>query len=61
MSIRYSDQLALMMNGKLYCIGSPMSVINSINLQKVFNVDVQVIDTPIGLQVLPICSSSFQV
>ncbi len=61
LAIRYSDRLALMLNGKLYCIGSPVSVIDPINLQKVFNVDAQVIDTPIGMQVLPIRSSSFQV
>ena len=61
LAIRYSDRIALMLNGKLYCIGSPLSVIDPINLQKVFNVDAQVIDTPIGMQVLPIRSSSFQV
>ncbi len=61
LAIRYSDRIALMLDGKIDCVGYPKSVINPSNLQKVFHVDAQIIDTPIGMQVLPIRSASFDV
>lgn len=56
LAMRYSDRVALMQNGRLRCIDPPEIVLNKLNLKEVFNIDVEIIDTPVGKQVLPIRS-----
>lgn len=54
LAIRYSDQLAMLQNGCLVALGTPAAVITPKVIAAVFEVQVAVIDTPVGLQICPL-------
>lgn len=58
LAARYSDRLAMLVNGNLYTVGTPAEVLNKQVIADVFDVIVEVIDTPAGLQICPLSSGS---
>ena len=56
LAARYSDRLALLKQGKLYTVGCPIDVLNPDILRDVFDIEVAVIETPVGLQICPLAS-----
>jgi iron complex transport system ATP-binding protein len=57
LAIRYSDRLAMLKNGYLVAIGLPKEVATAEVIADVFEVNVIVINTPMGLQVCPLSIS----
>ncbi|MBX2863102.1 MAG: ABC transporter ATP-binding protein [Leptolyngbyaceae cyanobacterium MAG.088] len=53
LAVRYSDRLALMRQGKLLAIGTVTDTLTPDILKQVFDVDVAIIDTPVGPQICP--------
>ncbi len=56
LAIRYSDRVALVKDGKLYDIDKPTIAIHRDSIKEVFGIDVEIIDTPLGKQVLPLAA-----
>ncbi|MEA5536708.1 ABC transporter ATP-binding protein [Crocosphaera sp. XPORK-15E] len=56
LAARYSDRLALLKQGKLYTVGQPIDVLKPPILRDVFDIEVMVINTPVGLQICPLSS-----
>jgi len=56
LAARYSDRLAMLLNGNLYTVGTPAEVLNKQVIADVFDVIVEVINTPVGLQICPLSS-----
>ena len=54
LAARYSDRLALLRRGQLWAIGSVLEVLTPENLKAVFDVEVAIVDTPIGKQIYPL-------
>lgn len=54
LAIRFSDRLAMLKDGSLVAVGAPNTVITPEIIATVFDVDVAVIDTPVGLQICPL-------
>lgn len=54
LATRYSDRIAMLKQGRLWHIGTPVDVITPDNLAQVFDVEVIVIQTPVGLQICPV-------
>ncbi|MCW1908742.1 MAG: ABC transporter ATP-binding protein [Candidatus Saccharibacteria bacterium] len=54
LAIRYSDRLAMLKNGHLVALGSPQAVVTPAVIADVFEVNVAIIDTPVGLQICPL-------
>ncbi|MEM9542245.1 MAG: ABC transporter ATP-binding protein [Cyanobacteria bacterium P01_E01_bin.42] len=54
LAARYSDRLALLRQGQLQAIGSVSDVLTPDNLKAVFDVEVAIVDTPIGQQIYPL-------
>ncbi|MDB9525527.1 ABC transporter ATP-binding protein [Oscillatoria sp. CS-180] len=54
---RYSDRLALMRQGHLWGIGTPAEMLTPQTLQDVFEIEVALIETPVGLQICPLNAS----
>lgn len=57
LATRYSDRLALLKQGKLYTVGEPDKVLKFNILREVFDIEVAIINTPVGLQICPLASS----
>ncbi len=55
LATRYSDRILLLKNGSPLEIGTPSQVINPKNLAEVFAIDAITMDTPVGLQICPLC------
>ncbi|MEM8777491.1 MAG: ABC transporter ATP-binding protein [Cyanobacteria bacterium P01_G01_bin.49] len=53
---RYSNRLALLKAGKLYTVGTPNQVLNPKILREVFEIEVTIFETPVGLQICPLSS-----
>ncbi|MEM9482769.1 MAG: ABC transporter ATP-binding protein [Cyanobacteria bacterium P01_F01_bin.116] len=58
LAARYSDRLAFMREGKLWAIGSVADTLNPDIVHQVFDVDVAILDTPVGPQICPLAASS---
>ncbi|MGF1487324.1 MAG: ABC transporter ATP-binding protein [Prochloraceae cyanobacterium] len=58
LAARYSDRLAMLLHGNLYTVGTPAEVLNKQVIADVFDVIVEVINTPVGLQICPLSSRS---
>lgn len=56
LAARYSDRLAFLKQGQLYDVGPPEAVLTPKHLRDVFEVEVALIDTPVGRQVCPLTS-----
>jgi len=56
LAARYSDRLAFLKQGQLYDVGTPEAVLTPRHLRDVFEVEVALVDTPVGRQVCPIAS-----
>lgn len=56
LAARYSDRLAFLKQGQLYDVGTPEVVLTPRHLRDVFEVEVALVDTPVGRQVCPIAS-----
>lgn len=56
LATRYSDRLALLKAGQLYTVGNPDEVLKAKILKDVFEIDVSIIHTPVGLQICPLAS-----
>jgi iron complex transport system ATP-binding protein len=54
LATRYSDRLAMLYEGCLWAIGSPADVLSPENLRHVFAIEAITLQTPIGLQILPL-------
>ncbi|NJM90658.1 MAG: ABC transporter ATP-binding protein [Hydrococcus sp. RU_2_2] len=59
LAARYSDRLALLKQGSLYTVGTPTDVLIPQTIASVFGVEVAVIETPVGIQICPLTSVSF--
>lgn len=54
MAARYSDRLAFLKQGQLYDVGPPEAVLTPHHLREVFEVEVALVETPVGLQICPL-------
>ena len=54
LAVRYSDRLALMREGTLWAIGSVGDTLTPDMINQVFDVDVAIVDTPVGPQICPL-------
>ena len=54
LACRFCDRIAIFKEGNLIDIGKPKKVLNKINLNKAFDIDSYLIETPLGLQVFPV-------
>jgi iron complex transport system ATP-binding protein len=54
LAARYCDRIALLRQGKLWAVGTPAEVLTPDLMRQVFDVEVCLLQTPIGLQVCPI-------
>jgi iron complex transport system ATP-binding protein len=53
LAARYCDRIALLRQGKLWAVGSPPQVLTPQLMREVFEVEVCLLQTPVGLQVCP--------
>ncbi len=63
LAARYSDRIALLRQGRLWAVGSPRTVLTPDHLAEVFQVEVAVLETPVGIQICPLtfCEALSQV
>ena len=54
---RYSDRLAFLKQGRLFTVGNTEDVLTIENIAQVFNVEVVIIETPVGRQICPLSPS----
>ncbi len=57
LAARYSDRLAFMREGKLWAIGPISEILTPDIVNQVFDVDVAILDTPVGPQICPLAAS----
>lgn len=57
LAARYSDRLALMRGGNLWAVGSVAEILTPDIVHQVFDVDVAILDTPVGPQICPLNAS----
>ncbi|WP_256995528.1 ATP-binding cassette domain-containing protein [Halomicronema hongdechloris] len=57
MAARYSDRIALLRQGQLWAVGSPAEVLTPTLMRQVFDVEVALLHTPVGLQMCPLTAS----
>ncbi|MEM9136299.1 MAG: ABC transporter ATP-binding protein [Cyanobacteria bacterium P01_F01_bin.42] len=58
LAARYSDRLALLREGHLWAVGAPAEILTPTTLQEVFSIDVEILQTPVGIQICPMTASS---
>lgn len=58
LAARYSDRIALMRQGRLWAVGPPAEMLTPPLMQDVFEVEVAVISTPVGLQICPLAATT---
>lgn len=58
LAARYSNRLALLQQGRLWAIGSPLEVLTPANLLQVFAIEAVTLETPVGLQICPLSPST---
>ncbi|MDB9312290.1 ABC transporter ATP-binding protein [Spirulina sp. CS-785/01] len=54
LAARYSDRLALLRQGQLWAVGPLATVLTPDNLKAVFDVEVAIVETPVGKQIYPL-------
>lgn len=54
LAARYSDRLALLRRGELLAVGTPEDILTPANLRSAFEVEVTILETPVGLQICPL-------
>lgn len=54
LAARYSNRLAMLLNGEIWVDGDTDTVMNPENILEVFGLEVVVMDTPVGKQICPI-------
>ncbi|NEQ53480.1 MAG: ABC transporter ATP-binding protein [Leptolyngbya sp. SIO3F4] len=57
LAARYSDRLAFMREGKLWAIGTVADTLTPDLINQVFEVNVAILDTPVGPQICPLAAS----
>ena len=57
LAARYSDRLAFMRQGKLWAMGPVPDTLTPDIVNQVFDVDVAILETPVGLQICPLAAS----
>lgn len=57
LAARYSDRLAFMREGKLWALGTISEILTPDIVNQVFDVDVAILDTPVGPQICPLSAS----
>ena len=57
LAARYSDRLAMLRQGQLWTAGPVSTVLTPDNLRQVFEVEAEIISTPVGPQICPIAAS----
>ena len=58
LAARYSDRLALMRQGQLWAVGTPREMLTPPMLREVFDIEITLMETPVGLQICPLAASS---
>lgn len=58
LAARYSDRLAMMRQGRLWAVGPVAAVLTPEALREVFEVEVALIDTPVGIQICSLAASA---
>mgnify|MGYP005839394873 CR=1 FL=1 len=58
LAARYSDRLALIKSGEIMAIAPPIQVLTPELLRRCFDLEVMIMDTPVGVQICAICPSS---
>lgn len=54
LAIRYSNRLAMLLNGKVWAVGNTGEVVIPENIRQVFGLEVALIETPVGKQICPL-------
>ena len=54
LAARYSNSLAMLLNGEIWVDGETNTVMNPENIRQVFGLEVVVMDTPVGKQICPL-------
>ena len=54
LAARYGDRLGLLRQGQLLGVGSPETILTPENMSAVFDVEVLILKTPVGIQVCPL-------
>lgn len=57
LAARYSDRLAFLRGGGLFGVGTPAEMLTPDTLREVFQIDVDLMSTSVGLQVCPLSAS----
>lgn len=57
LAARFCDRIALLRQGKLWAVGPPAEVLTPTLMRQVFNVEVALLHTPVGVQVCPLTAS----
>ena len=58
LAARYSDRLALMRQGQLWAVGTPREMLTPPMLREVFDIEITLMETAVGLQICPLAASS---
>ncbi len=58
LAARYSDQIAVLQAGRLHAWGTPIQVLTADVLAAVFGLEIERLDTQVGLQIVPLRSRS---
>ena len=57
LAARYSDRLALLRQGHLWNVGPPAAMLTPDHLRAVFDIEVALMQTPVGLQICPLAAA----
>jgi len=57
LAARYSDRLALLRQGHLWGVGTPPEILTPAHLREVFEIEVTLMHTPVGLQICPLAAA----
>ncbi|MEM1311139.1 MAG: ABC transporter ATP-binding protein [Cyanobacteria bacterium P01_H01_bin.153] len=58
LAARYSDRLALLRQGELWAVGTPLAMLTPKILAEVFAIQAAIIETPVGPQICPLTASA---
>ena len=58
LAARYSDRLALMRDGRLMAIGQTGAMLTPDLLRDTFDIEVTLMQTPVGMQICPLSATS---
>ena len=54
LAARFCDRIAILKSGKLLDINTPEKVLTEFNFKKAFDINVCILNTPVGLQIFPV-------